>query len=564
VHANQPTSSQESGNEPRALVGNHSAPSIEQEELSNSRVASDNFHSACDSLSAHISRHFTLIITFATVLLAASQAGYSRYRGLWCDEILFQSVSTQPTIQQIWTALVAGINVDPPLAHVLTHTLINLLGSSPLVTRLTAVIGVPLMMLFLTLTLRRHVGPVYALLPLLLPISTSLWEYGHEGRPYGLMYGLLGASIYFWDRCSSSGNKFAPLLLGLTLTSSMACHFYAVFSLPAFYLAELHRTLRNGKANWSVIIAVVGATASVLFYLPIILSARQFTSAYFLRPEWLSVPYMLEKALGGLGLPIVCFLVLVAFLRGVDNISLTRPNTFFRPDSNRSLFVLALAFTAIPFLGWIAGLTYLKAFVDRYVLHGLIGIFLLFPLIAHDFLKRNHGIALVLLISLSWSSFFYVVPGFAALPFPTQESPELKELQNRLDTMEGVIIVPDPILYVELVASSAVLKERCIYPIDHDKELLYTQQDTIGRVLASARELGLFRSVNWDAFPDRDRRFRYLLDTASKHNATWLTHHLRARDRTGRTLMNIGSYILMEATEEGGSPDLHPRDANEQ
>jgi hypothetical protein len=231
---------------------------------------------------------------------------------------------------------------------------------------------------------------------------------------------------------------------------------------------------------------------------------------------------------------------------------------------NRSLFVLALAFTAIPFLGWIAGVTYLKAFVDRYVLHGIIGVFLLLPLILHDLFNRNHGIVVVLLISLCVSSFFYVVPGFAALPLPAQQSLELKELHNRLETVGGQIIVPDPILYVELVASSTVLEKLCIYLIDHDKELFYTQQDTVGRVLSSARELGLFRSVNWEAFPDRDRRFRYLLNLESKHTSTWLTHYLRARGRIGRTLMNIGPYVLMEATEEGGRPDLHhPRDANE-
>jgi Dolichyl-phosphate-mannose-protein mannosyltransferase len=338
---------------------------------------------AWDWFARLLSRRWYLVVAVWLCAVAVSFVGYSRQKPLWMDELLFRWIATLPTVRDIWLALTLGINTDPPLAHLLTHSLASVFGSEALIVRLPSLVGVCVMLLCLFLTLRRQIGPLYALLALALPFCTTLPEYAYEARPYGLMYGCLGIAIYCWAKVGEGRfNRISwNIALGLALAAALACHFYAVFALPAFYLGEGLRTVRRRRVSWLTLGAMVGASATVLLYWPIVVGARQFSGAYFERPTLRSVPHMVNVSLQAFVIPLFAFLVLVAIF-GMLGFRFTPEFNGDEDDRSRELTVLALGFLLLPLLAWGAGVLVLKAFTVRYVLHGLFGVFLMLPLFA--------------------------------------------------------------------------------------------------------------------------------------------------------------------------------------
>ena len=144
------------------------------------------------ALTRLLSEHANAIVALWLCVVAASMVGFSRQKPLWADEVIFRWIATLPSVRDIWHALALGLNTDPPLDHLLTHGLTAIFGAGTLVVRLTSIGGICLMLLSLFVTLRKFVGPLYALLGLALPFCTILVDYGYEARPYALMYGCFG------------------------------------------------------------------------------------------------------------------------------------------------------------------------------------------------------------------------------------------------------------------------------------------------------------------------------------------------------------------------------------
>lgn len=112
------------------------------------------------------------------------------------------------------------------------------------------------------ITLRIYVGALYALLGLALPLCTKLIECGYEGRPYGLMYGCFGLATYSWAKLGEDDSHTVAwnVALGIALTAALACHFYSVFVLLAFYLGEAVRTIRRRSVSRPTATAFVSPT----------------------------------------------------------------------------------------------------------------------------------------------------------------------------------------------------------------------------------------------------------------------------------------------------------------
>ena len=511
-----------------------------------------------------LSRYALVVVAVWICAVAISMAGYSRQKPLWADELLFRWIATLPTIKDIWRALTLGINPDPPLAHVLTHGLTILVGSGPLIVRLTALCGECAMLLFLFLALRRYVGPLYALLGLVLPFCTTLVTYGYEARPYGLMYGCLAAAIFFWvkvgddhsndDRSNSIGWNVA---LALALTAFLACHFYSVFALPAFYLGEFVRIRRRNSVSWQTLFALAGASASVLLYLPIIIAGHKYSSAYFGKPYLLSVPGMITSTLSQLGVPLFAFLFLAAifFLRGIR---FTQGTSEDESVHSPELAALALGFLLIPFLAWGAGVLVLKAFVDRYVLHGLFGVFLLLPLFASRIFGRNRPFALALLVSCGLPGLLFISLGAArVLRAPSDivaaasggaRPLDLTLLESALPKLDGDIVVSNPQVFMQMVSDSPILKARCIYLWDRENELRLTGQDGFTHWAIDGMKMGWFRAEPWADYSDKNKAFLFLTaPDGGSDGLGWLRDYVESENRYGEVVMKVGQYVVVAA-----------------
>jgi hypothetical protein len=492
-------------------------------------------------------------------VVTLSLAGLARNSMLAGDDILFRWVVMLPSVRDIEQALKVGVIIDPPLGHFITHVLVSLFGAGPLVVRLSSICGIAAMLLSIFLILRRHIEPCYALLGLLLPFCTTLVSYGYYARPYALLWGFLGIAVYFWDRCAQEGavRVWWNIGFGMALAAALGCHFYAVLAIPAFCLGEVMRIQRRRQICWPTLFAILVASATEFFYWPIIKDARKLSGHYFGRPQIGSIGAMLNSNLAHLAGPLFLFLLLAAAAVTL-NVHVVREFKAPADSGFRELSALALGFLLIPVLGWIAGYIVLRAFVDRYVLHGMLGLFILIPLFAAHVLKQNRVAALALLLSCGIPAVHFVTHGFVTglrPPDPLESSTyggprrvDLALLEAALPKLPGDIAVSDHTVYVALVNDSPALKAKCVLIFDRGVELEYTGQDTVSVWAKSAAQLGLVRAEAWRDFDADGKPFLFLTtpDGASDGYG-WLRAMLEAENRYGRVVMKVGRYLVVEA-----------------
>jgi Dolichyl-phosphate-mannose-protein mannosyltransferase len=508
-----------------------------------------NFENALTRFAALLSRHSYAIVSAWIAVVAVAMAGFSRQKPLWADEVLFRWITTLPSTQQIWQALKLGLNTDPPVAHFLTHALTSVLGSGNLIVRLASMAGICVMLLCLFLTLKKYIGPLYALVGVLLPFCTMLVEYGYEARPYGLMYGFFGLAIFCWDKAGEDGShRFIwNVALGLSLAAALGCHFYSVFAIPAFCLGEAVRTYRRRRLNWPTIVAILAASVSILFYLPIIIGARQYSSSYFEKPWMGSVPGMLVKSLDQLVIPLFAFLAFAALFATLG-VHFTRESSSVENPRFRELAALGLGFLLVPVLAWGAGIFVLKAFTTRYVLHGLLGVFLLLPLFAGRVFRLDRALGLALVMACGLPALLFAGQGLNRLRKPTRPSPDLARLEQILPQFSGDIVVSDPHFYFELLNDSPALKAKCIYLWDRQNEVAYTAQDGFSHLAAAGTSMGFFRSEAWRDYPNRDNAFLFLtVPDAQPDGIGWLRGYLETEQRYGNVVAKAGRYVVVAA-----------------
>lgn len=496
-----------------------------------------------------LSEHSYAIVAVWLAAVAIAMAGFSRQKPLWADEVLFRWITTLPSVRQIWLALTLGLNTDPPVAHLLTHGLTGVLGSSVLVLRVASMAGICVMLLCLFLTLKRYIGPLYALVGVLLPFCTILVEYGYEARPYGLMYGCFGLAIYCWVKAGENSSRRVAwdVALGLSLAAALGCHFYAVFGLPAFYLGEAVRTHRRRRINWPTVVALVGGSATLLLYLPIIQNARQYSSAYFERPWLLSVPSMLVQSLDQLVIPLFAFLAFAALFATLG-VRFTREADLVESGEFREVAALSLGFLLVPFLAWGAGLVVLKAFTTRYVLHGLFGVFLLLPLLAGRVFRFDRFLGLALLMACGLPALLFVGQGLNRLRKAPHRSEDFAQVEEILLKLNGDIAVSDPHLFFQLLNDSPALKTKCIYLWDRQNEVAYTRQDGFSHLAEPGTRMGFFRSEPWSSFPAREHAFLFLTVSDSQADGIgWLRAYLEAEQRYGGVVARAGPFVVVEA-----------------
>lgn len=518
------------------------------------------FEKALGNLASFLSQHSLALTILWLGLVVVSMVGFSRQKPLWADEVLFREIIALPSLAQIWQALTLGLNTDPPLAHFLTHGLAAWFGTGTLAVRSTAMFGVVLMLLCLFLTLRKYVGSLYALLGVLLPFCTMLVDYGYEARPYGLMYGSFALAIYCWVKAGEGGPRKLVwnIALAVALAAALACHFYAVFALPAFYFGEAVRAARKGRFSPGTVIAIVAASLSLLLYSPIIAGARQFSSAYFEKPSLTSIPGMLERSLDPLAIALFAFLAFVALFATLG-VRFARDEKPEESPAFRELAALGLGFLLIPLFAWGAGLVVLKAFTARYVLHGLLGVFVLLPLFADRVFRRDVSLGLALLMACGLPALVFAVQGTKRVFKASARTQDAALIEQALARVDGDLVVSDPHALLELINDSPQLKARCIYLWDRQNEAAYTHQDGFSHLAAAGNHLGLFRAADWNEYAAEHAAFLFLTVPDSLPDGLgWLRARLEADHRYGEIVARPGKYLIVDAAPPAGAASPSP------
>jgi hypothetical protein len=366
-------------------------------------------------------RSFVALGIFSALYLAVVGLIAAR-KQLENDELFTLNIARLPRMTDVWAALMTGAEQLPPFFYLLTRISLSVFGESGFTLRLPAIVGFWAMCLCLFRFVRLRSTAVHGFAAMLFALTTGAYYYAFEARPYGLVLGFTGLALISWQSLAD-GERRVPLLAGfaLSLAAAVSCHYYAVLSLIPFACGEVARTVSRRRVDPGVWTAMLGSLSPLIFFLPLIASARSYSNGFWSQPVWGDIQsfyaFMLEPAV----LPLAAFLILASLAAAIFNGKASEDGTG-RFGLLPHEIAVAAGFLIIPAFTVILAMLITRAFTNRYALPATVGLCILIALGLHPLLRGRAAPGVILL--------FCLAGGFAARGIMTGQASE-KRAQNR-------------------------------------------------------------------------------------------------------------------------------------
>jgi hypothetical protein len=213
-----------------------------------------------------IARHCNLLAAATLVLFVAGSLVESEIRPFWNDEYFTIAVAQQPTLKDAAVALEHGVDLTPPLFHLITRWSTQLVGLNRIGLRLPAVAGFGVLLFVLYRFVSRSFGPSYGLVAMMIPVLTGFEYYSSEGRGYGLTLGFAALAVLAWQAGETRASGWPrSLACAVALCCSIFCHSYAVFLLLPLAVAEIVRSLLQRRWRLHFWCSMILPVATIAF-----------------------------------------------------------------------------------------------------------------------------------------------------------------------------------------------------------------------------------------------------------------------------------------------------------
>ena len=347
------------------------------------------------------------ILLFGVLSVQYFVAATTLARGapFWMDEVLSVWAARLPDTRAIWSALVHGAEFSPPLYDLLLHALGTIGVTSAFGLRLPSILAIFLAAIAAAVVVRRRASVASAVLAAGVMLSSGLFGYAVQARPYALVTAVFAWAFVLFDRpdngpadSPAKGPGNAPsarrlAALAVLLVIAIGLHFYALLLAGGLIVLELVRSSLERRApDWRTLATIALASSSLFLWWPILAAARTYSgadvaaSAYYARPTLVALVRTYARLLGWLILPLGALLSAVVALG--DR----------RPLRSR-LRITAMLLSAIPVGVWLFALLVSHSYADRYALAGVLGIALLFGALVERLGRWSAPVSVLLLAS---------------------------------------------------------------------------------------------------------------------------------------------------------------------
>ncbi len=189
------------------------------------------------------------------------------------DEVLSKLVSRQHGLRGIWQCLNAGMDGQPLLYYVVKRAAQWLVPNEHVAYRLPSILAfvATMILLYIFVKIRSGLLPAFISATVLL-MSEFSWLYAFQARPYMLPAACVSGAMVCYQRISSCMGSVG-FFLSLVLASTV--HFYAIFLLMAFCLAELAYVWQARKVRGRVWFALLVSPVPVVVCARILLHLNQ-------------------------------------------------------------------------------------------------------------------------------------------------------------------------------------------------------------------------------------------------------------------------------------------------
>ena len=350
---------------------------------------------------AAIERHKFLFVLLYSAMFLASCSLLSATKLLWYDEMAVYYPAKLPTVGALVDFFWTGLDVHTPTASLLLRGTMAVFGDGPVVDRIPFAIGYLICCICIFVFVARRCPGVYAAAAMIFPALTLMFYYATEIRCYALELGLTGIALVCWQE--TEGGKWRRLSIAglfLSLTGAICCHYYAVFILVPFGLAQLTRGWTRKRIDWPVWFALALSPLVILIFLPAIRNAHSLYAGGMLavHPHLGQIASSFLFVLSISNAPILGAIVACLLLAPV----LSRGNPGKFEGAPAAEWVLAAGLGLLPVYVVPASL-FIGAFHERYILPCIAGIAIFLALTLCRALKANRLVGSILLLSfLVW------------------------------------------------------------------------------------------------------------------------------------------------------------------
>ena len=427
-----------------------------------------------DEASASLERHFWRWICLSLALFLACLIARDIRDKMWTDEIFTLLMARQAGPGEIVKATIEGSDGAPPLYAIIVQSILPIIRIDPLAVRLPATLGFCGMVLCLAAFCHRRLPAVYAVFAVLLACDTCLY-YSTEGRAYGLVLGGAAGALLCWQAAADGRRRALVIpLLALCLALTTALHYFAIFFLVPFFLAEMTRTRTSRRLDFAVLAAMLPAPLVLGLQYPLIAASRPF-QAHFWSPASLGMIGPIYDAY--LFTPLLYIFPLAVALLAVFPRLAIRGNLHqegLRPHE----WVALVALGFVPAMAVAISTRTTHAFVDRYVLWTVIGFAVIAAALLFKVARNQVVVGLTLVAFLAASVARQEMARLRHKPLLHDGETVRSELDKLPDGPQPIVI-PDAHIFMELsFYAEPKLRERLIYPVNPSLDLTYLGYDT--------------------------------------------------------------------------------------
>lgn len=494
-----------------------------------------------------------LLVIYVIVRGVVGAAG----RLFWYDEILTITIASQPSLRALWNALARGFDGTPPGFYLVERAALGLLSNKQIALRLPSILAFPCALICVFVYVKKRSGEAIAFLCALLLLSTSLFHtYLFEARAYSMVLACIAFALVCYQRLPSL--RWAALL-ALSLLLAESLHYYAVFAMVPFGVAEAVFLLKARRFRWTVWIALACGTVPLIAFWPLLSAIKAYYGPHiFSRPAFSALSgyygsfFLLPDSAVGVPLAVVAITATVwsrLWPRGVT------PLRNDDHDADAAEGTLLLSLIALPYIVFVlVGLVH-GALLSRYLLATIFGVVVGMACALSIAGRKAAAIfALFAICSVGMRELkFWRHPTYD--PFvdhsaatSSEQLPEMVQFMQSAGYGELPIVPSDFLIHTQLAYySPQFCANRLVYLADERREVNFTRADTGSKSMLALREFLPLRVADYSEFTAAHREFLLYLE-----GVDWYSPYLSHEAASLRLLAKEGGsgLYLVKMKEE--------------
>jgi hypothetical protein len=448
-------------------------------------------------------------------------------RPLWFDELLTLVIAGQSSVGGMWHAVSRAFDGQPPAFYLVESLAMRLVRNKELALRLPSILAFPCILTCLYVYVKKRSGELIAFLSALLLLSTSLFHtYSIEARPYSMVIACIAFALVCYQRLPS---PFWSAMFCISLVLAESLHYYAIFTMIPFGLAEAVLFFKTSRFRWPVFMFLAVGTLPLIVFWPLLAKVKSYYGdQFFSRPVLSKVPeyygtYFLSDGAYGVALMLVAVTSIIWFRMWPRTAA---PHQTDSRDTDSVDGTLLLGLIALPAITFVLVRLVNGALKEAYVIAATIGIVLgLTCALSMARPKAFAFFALFVISSIGVREFrFWHHSGHN--PFAQDFSQAGLEQFLKKEGYEDLpVVVAQEMLYLPLVYYSPQrFANRMVYLADEKKELQYEGTDTVAKLMLGLREFIPLQVKDYTEFITTHREFLIYSDSGPGWWLVDITH----------------------------------------